>query len=361
MSTRGRVILAIIVAIVAIDLALVGVDRLAGGPRAGPVASSFNASPQGLAGYADLLRRVGHPVTQLRASLTTQQLDPRSTIVVLDSQISADEAHDLARFVDGGGRLICGGIVSTWLSSLVPDPPSLAPITIDDSVPLAPVPEITDISHVRSVDTAAWTRTHSALPALGKGELSLLAVEDVGAGRIEFLASSSPLQNQLLGDDNDAALGLALAGEASRPVVFAENGHGYGNTGLRAIPAGARWMIVILALAGLLWVGSRVRRLGPPTPSERPLAPPRRLFVESLAQTLTRTRGNRAAVGPLRSAARDRLLRIASLPSDADDAALRDAAIRFGLSEAEAAALTRHATSDGEVVTLGRAYAKLSD
>ena len=359
MTTRTRVLIGVVGAVVAINLALAGVDRIAGGPRGGPPSSSYNAGARGLAAYADLLRRAGHGVVQLRRSLAGAPLDPRSTVVVLDASITADDAHALARFVQEGGRLICGGFQTLWLRELVSDPPSLAPLPIDDAVPIAPVPEVAGVEHVRSFEPAAWTRTHSALPALGSSGLYLLAVENFGAGRIDFLASASPLQDALLATDDDAAFGLALAGPVSRPVVFAENAHGFGDTGWRAIPAPARWTLFVLFLAALGWIASRIRRLGPPMPSERPLPPPRRLFVESLAQTLARTRGRRSALAPLRAAARDRVTRLAALPRDAGDAEVREAALRFGLDATEASAIVGHPADDAGVVAVGRAYAKL--
>lgn len=360
MTRRTKVLLGVVVVFLAVNLGLAGVDRLVGGPRGGPESSSFNSGAHGLAAYADLLERSGHAVTKLRRPLSSQTLDPSSTIVVLDANIAVKDAAALAHFVQSGGRLICGGLQSRWLKELISQPPSLAPIPIDGAVPTAPVPEVEHIAHVRSSEPAAWTRTHGAVPALGTSDLSLLAVQDLGRGRIEFLASASPLQDDLLAADDDAALGLALAGPASRPVVFAEDAHGFGNTGLGAIPAPVRWLLFGFLLAALLWIGSRIRRLGPPTPSERPLPPPRRLFVESLAQTLLRSRGSRAAVTPLRNAARDRLLRLASLPADASDDAVREAAIRFGLDEAEVRAIVGFPSDDDALVAAGRAYAKLS-
>jgi hypothetical protein len=358
-TRRTKAIVIIIAAVVLVNLALVGIDRLSGGPHAGPVSSSYNSGRQGLAGYADLLRRAGHVVTQERAPLARATLDPSSTVVVLDEEISGDDARALLGFVQRGGRLICGGVISSWLSGLIADPPSLAPIPISDAMPIAPVPEIANVAHVRSTDPAIWTRTRSAVPVLGTSGLTLLAVEDVGAGRIEFLASASPLQDKLLGSVDDAALGLGIAGAPSRPVVFAENGHGFGGTGWRAIPAPARWTFVIGLLAALLWIASRIRRLGPPTPAERSLAPARREYVESLAQTLSRTSGKRAATAPLQRAARERLEHLAALPHDAPDEALLDAAERFGLDRTEALAVLRPAATDDAVVAAGRAYAKL--
>src|SRR5581483_5311553 len=122
MSTRTKVIIGIVALIVSINLVLGAIDRVVGGPRGGPVSSSFNSSEKGLAAYADLLRQDGHRVRQLRKSLATTRLDPGSTVVVLDANVDAKDAQALRSFVLAGGRLICGGLISQWMNNLLDDP-----------------------------------------------------------------------------------------------------------------------------------------------------------------------------------------------------------------------------------------------
>jgi hypothetical protein len=122
-----------------------------------------------------------------------------------------------------------------------------------------------------------------------------------------LLARSSPLQNRLLGRADNAALGLALAGEAGRPVVFVETVHGYGlASGLAAIPDRWLWVLGGLLVAALTWMLARGRRLGPPERERRELPPPRRAYVEALGAALARTRSPQAAGEVVRSAIRSR-------------------------------------------------------
>jgi hypothetical protein len=73
-------------------------------------------------------------------------------------------------------------------------------------------------------------------------------------------------------------------------VVFAESLHGYGpSRGLAAIPNRWRLAFAGLALAGLLWVLARARRLGPPERTTAAPPPPRGAYVEALALLLRHT------------------------------------------------------------------------
>ena len=128
-----------------------------------------------------------------------------------------------------------------------------------------------------------------------------MTVATLGTGRIELLADSSPLQNQLLAHADNARLGLSLAGAPGRTVQFEEASHGYGGgRGLAALPTRWKWALIGLLVAALLAVASRIRRLGPATPPAPPTPPPRRLHVEALASALARTERPSEAAEPVR-------------------------------------------------------------
>jgi hypothetical protein len=106
---------------------------------------------------------------------------------------------------------------------------------------------------------------------------------------------------------------------------------------------------------------ARGRRFGPPEPEGRELPPPRREYVDSLAAVLLRGRRRDEAVEPVRREARRILLARAALPSDAPDAELEAAARRFGLPADEAAALLQPARTDADVLSVGRALARIGE
>ena len=128
---------------------------------------------------------------------------------------------------------------------------------------------------------------------------SLLLVRPAGRGRIVLLADSSPLQNRLLGEADNAAFALALSGKG--PLTFVESVHGYGpQRGLAALPARFGWALIGLLLAALVLMVARGRRLGPPERERRELPPPRRAYVDALAATMARGKEREEAVRPVR-------------------------------------------------------------
>jgi len=291
-TPRGRLWAGLAAATAIFCAAIVIIDRLAPAP-AGPRSSSYATAPAGLAAYADLLRRAGHPVLRRQRPVAEERVAPGSTLVVLDARaVAPDEARAIGAFVRGGGRLIAGGTrAAPWLDrALGTEELTRVPTPGGAARPLAPVPEIAGVSEVRTADGGAWASLGPALPVLGRPDEPLAVVVRRGRGRALLLADASPLQNRLLGAADNAALGLAAAGRPARPVVFLETVHGYGSaTGLAALPARAKWVLAGLLLAGLALVWSRARRLGPPEEEELPLPPPRADYVDALAGALLRT------------------------------------------------------------------------
>jgi hypothetical protein len=358
-STR-RIVLLAVTALVALNLLGTVINAATGGTPGGPRSSSYATGGDGLAAYHDLLSDFGHPVEQLRRKLGHATLDPSTTLVLLDpADVRPAEAHAVSRFVRDGGRLIAGGEGrSDWLGAIVPRPPVRGSSGATTVRPLGPVPEVAGIRQVRTAGTHAWRDPRGTQPALGSHD-PVLTVASVGRGRVALLADASPLQNRLLAQADNAALGVALAGEPGRRVVFAEAVHGYGEaSGLAALPERWKWLLAGLLLAAVAWVASRIRRLGPAEDERRPLPPPRRAYVDAVAAILARTRQPSAAAERVKVAARKQVARRAGLGADPSDESIAGAAATLGLSDEEAAALTRPARDDDEDLLLaGRALA----
>ncbi|MEJ7797995.1 MAG: DUF4350 domain-containing protein [Solirubrobacteraceae bacterium] len=318
--------------------------------------SAYATQPRGAAAYAELLSRAGHRVTYLRESLEAARLDPATTIVVLDAPgLARDERAALARFVRTGGRLVAGGEHAG--RGVLPRPPRWTPSGPRSARPAVPAPETRAVRRVASSGSGGFATTGQALAALGE-DPALLAVAQEGRGRALLLADSAPLHNRLLARADNAALALALAGPPRRPVAFVESVHGYGrDTGLAALPARWEFALVVAMLAALLWLASRARRLGPPEQIEGDPMPARREHVEALGLALRRAREPAVALAPVQAAARAQVIRRAALAPDASDEAVRDAALRLGFDDDEAAALTGERDQD-DVLALGRALAR---
>ena len=361
-SPGGRFALGLVAALGAFSLLVLAIDRLAPQPE-GPDSSAYATSPAGLAAYADLLTRNGVRVERRRRPVGEGAPPARGTLVVLDPRaVDAEEAGAIAAWVRAGGRLVTGGRRGVaGLAGRISEP---LPARADGgtrSVPvLAPVPETAGVRSVRAVVGGELHSIGGALPLLGTPDAPLATVTRVGRGRVVVLADGSPLQNRGLAREDNAAFALALAG-ADSPVTFLETVHGYGaSTGLGALPASARWALLGLLLAGLAFVWSKARRIGPPEDRERPLPPPRADYVDALAGSLARTGRPAEVARPLRAAARDGLARRAGLGPDPRDDELRAAAARFGLDEAETDALLRGPDGLDGALAAGRALAAVN-
>ncbi|MEO9176651.1 MAG: DUF4350 domain-containing protein [Gaiellales bacterium] len=303
--TRGRRIAITVAVLVAIVIGLRVLDD-ATRPPGGHSSSSYATAPDGAAGYAELLQEHGHTVERLRASLASTRLDAGSTLIVLDPGALDDRAVDALRsFAERGGQLVAGGLEEPALDRLVGSPVTLDGTSADGATPLVP---LDGVERVSATGDRSFSATGTALPVLARGDAILAAVATLGRGHVALLADTSPLTNELLASDDDAALGLALAGPPGRPVLFAESVHGYGRaTGLSALPTGWRVALAGLLVAALALMLARGRRLGPPERADRELAPARREHVDAVAATLRKTRRPDEAAEPLRAAVRARL------------------------------------------------------
>jgi hypothetical protein len=361
-----RIVIAVLAALLAYQVAAYIVDEFTPGGSGGATSSSYATGADGLGAYAELLQRTGHPVSRLRTAPAKAQLDPRTTLVVLDPKLvtSADLTR-LRTFVQQGGTLIAGGAASDpqpWLAELTSSAPTWSAGGPTTSTALPGTPYTDGVRTVRSAGDGSFVARAGTLPAVGADGTSLLAVTPVGRGRLLMLSDASPLQDRYLDHLDNAALGVRMAGPAGRPVVFAESIHGYGEaSGLAGLPERWKWVLAGLAIAAAVAIASRFRRLGDIDPPEPPVLPPRRAHVEALALALQRTRQPAAAVAPVRGRAHEIVAGRAGLAERPTPEAVLAGARRLGLDDAEARSVAGldAPDSDGDVLTVGRALAAL--
>jgi len=345
-------VVAFFVVLNVVSLVVATLDPEPGGERG----SAYATQPAGAAAYAELLRRAGHDVMYLRAPLQDAALDPAGTLVVLDApELDRGEREALQSFLRDGGRLVAGGDAAG--RGIVPGAPGWLPYGDQLARPDVPIAETRAVRVVETAGDGRFAGAGRTLPALG-GSNPLLTVAQAGRGRALLLADATPLQNGFIGRADNAALALALAGEARRPVTFVESVHGFDErTGIAALPSRWKLALVFGVLAALLWLASRARRFGPPEETGPEPALARREHVEALAIALRRARQREAALEPVRQAARAQVRSRAALSTDAGDALLRDAALRLGFEEDEAEALMDERATN-EPLALGRALAR---
>jgi hypothetical protein len=360
LSPPVRVITAIVAFVVGINVALAAVGNVTGGGTpGGPAASAFATGSDGLAAYADLLRKSGHDVTRLRNSLDHAPLDVDHTLVIAEpDDVTAAEERAVTRFVRAGGRLVAigfstGDTVAAALGTEI----EWGLGDGNTAHPLVPAPEVASVTNVVG-SAAVLGRTGAAVPVLGASDGPTAAVGVAGAGRVVVLADSGPLENGLLADADNAAFGLAIAGP-SRPVDFAEAQHGYARSGsgFSAIPADWRWGLAGLALAAAVAMWARGRRFGPPESAARELPPPRQLYVTAVATALARTRAPADAAARLQIAGKRHLAERAGIGAGASDDVVRASAARVGLGDDDVAALFIDARSDSDLMAVARAAA----
>ena len=352
LARRRRPVIAAAVLVVLVVIAVL-LGAATPGPR-GPESSSYATSPQGIAAWATLLERIGHPIRRLRVRLDDADLDTEATLVLLDPDAVADgEVAALRRFMRDGGSAVLGGAADqAWVRRAVPGAPAAGGAGDRRAVVLAPVAQTRGVTALAATGDGAYGRGGRLLPIAG-GPSGPLAV--AASGRVTLLADASPLQNRLLAQADNAAFAVALAGAAGRPVVFSELHHGYGRTGLAALPARWKIALVLAVLAALALMVTRGRRLGPPEAAGPDLPPPRRAYVDAVAHSLGRTRRPAQAAAPVRARARQAITGRAGLAADAPDEDVRAAALRLGLDEREADAIL----GTGAPVAAGAALARL--
>lgn len=360
LAPRERALIGVVLLVLGVSALVAALGAAFPGPG-GPPSSSYATAPDGAAAYAELLAESGHPVERLREPPAEGTLDPSATVVLLEPDaVLPDEAAALRRFVEAGGRLVAGGPVPAWVEELLDDPPAWSGEAVDEARVLAPVQATAGVDTVRSAGRGSWEEPGGTLPVLGSEERALLVTGAPGRGTVALLADVSPLQNARLEEADNAALGIALAGEEGRPVHFQEAVHGFGvERGLAALPGPWKVALAGLLLAALLWMLARGRRLGPPEEEARPLPPPRAAYVEALASVLARTGRPAEAAAPVREAARRRLAARAGLRAEAGDSELTRAAEELGLPERERRAIVGETTSEADALQAGRALARL--
>lgn len=351
----------IIAAVVSLNILLTLLGKVYGAPEGRP-SSSYATAPEGIAGFAELLARRGHPVVALRGALTESALPDDGVVIVLDPDtITEAEVAALVTWTANGGSLVIGGRPQLWAEGLdFERQPQWSPAGVPSAEPLADVPEMRDVTTIGGEGFGSWEDPAAALPIAGTTSpaRTLVAVATVGSGRAVLLADPSVLHNRYLARNDNAVFALNLAAPPGTRVYFAEGVHGYGTeSGLMAIPF--RWKVALigLALASIVWMVAVGRRLGPPELETRDLPPPRRAYVDALATTLARTKKADEVVASVRAAARARIAQRAGLDADASVAALEGAGRALNLTDEEIAAVIGRGGS--HPTAIGRALAKL--
>ena len=232
-------------AVLVVLLAVVSrvIDRLSPTP-----AGSAVVVVRDVAGRA---RRVRGGAAALRASrAAAADADRRraaardETLFVLEPDVmEPEEARAIGDWVRSGGHLVAGGLRRRGSSEVLDDPPAWRP-----SEPGTPARARARRRGARGRlarrRRLARARRRAAAARAGDGAAARVSAR-AARGAWRCWPTSSPLQNRGLARADNAALGIALAGGAERPVAFLETVHGYGvSRGFGGLPANVRWALL---------------------------------------------------------------------------------------------------------------------
>ena len=200
-----------------------GVPRASSSPipaRAGRRPRRTPRADEGLAAFAELLRRDGHAVARLRERPRELELDPAGTTLVLPTRASS--RRPTRRRCAASSSAAAGssrrGLRPAGSTTLVePAPVWSSPASRGSgSRTLAPRQELAGIHQVAGA-AGSWDEAGATLPLLGGDDGSLLNVARIGRGEAFLLADTGPLRNETLAFGDNAALALALARRAGAP------------------------------------------------------------------------------------------------------------------------------------------------
>lgn len=320
-----------------------------------PDGSSFSTGPGGHKALRLLLEANGFATETARIEYAEVPPDPTATVLVIGgSRLSSPDQRALSDFVAAGGRLLAVGID---VGEVIGEEPTASRSADTTHTVLIPYPGFGSITEYAVPSGIVWDATGPVAPIGGADRDTSVGTIGAGAGEVWTVSDASILANEALDRLDNAALALALAGDPARTVVFTEYTHGYGPaTGIASLPT--RWQAALWlgAIAGVVWMFSRGRRLGPPERRVRRLAPPRVAYVDALAASLTRTDEPAAATEPVRRRIRSELQR-----RGAEDAGgIARVANQLNVTPAEIEEAMRPPEGDAEAIAAGRVLALLS-
>lgn len=323
--------------------------------RTAPPGSSYSTNGDGTKAYRQLLRVNDYDVSITRVGFSEVNPDPGSTVIVIGgAELPSEDQAALRGFASAGGRLIVSDQPLAALLGVDLETIRIETTTLEPSFPH---PVVTGIERVAAPDRIAYREPGPLLAVIGSMETPSVGTVDIGTGSVWALADPSMVSNDALSADDNAALALSLAGPPVRPVVFAEYNHGYAPVGgFASLPGRWRVALWMAVIAGVVWMVSRGRRLGPPERRSRPLPPPRSAYVAAMATSLARTDELVGATTPIRDRIRRELRR-----RGGDDAAnIARVAGQLQLEPATIDQALRPPGGPDDAIAAGHVLAKLS-
>lgn len=307
-----KVLLTIIVILLVIILLASVINEYVGNPSySNSPGISTSSDPSGLKAYSLLLNSYDIKTVSLNSSPQNSNILPDSTII-LDSQLnptSTNEAAFIYNFISKGGKLILcteGGTNQTLNQILAYNTVGInrsgiahGNQPISSAMPtLLAKRLLPDVQRVNFGSNAlALISVYPFKPILANQGFFAGAYLNIGSGYLVVLADFSPISNQFISSADNASMGIDLARSKANTVYFDDADALNIQQSSFVMPSRFTNAIYIALIIGLLYILSKIFRLGPPVKSSILETNPRLKHVDALTAKI------------LKSNSRDELIR----------------------------------------------------
>ncbi|MPY83535.1 MAG: DUF4350 domain-containing protein [Actinophytocola sp.] len=315
-AARGPLAILLLIVTVAIVLTL-----LRGNSEGGSL-DPRSAAPDGSRALAALLGDYGVDVERVHTlAAATRAADGDATVLVTHPNLLAPS--DLDRISGQAGGLVL--IAPNQELARVADPDIEVGGTTADA-PHTPECALVGAAGEATIGGVGYRTPHGERCYPTTAGASLVRV-----GPVTLLGIATPLTNDALDEDGNAALSLRLLGERERLVWYlpspGDQGRGTASL-LTLLPPGWKYGLATLAIAAVLLAVWRARRLGPVVTEPLPVVVHAAETTEGRARLYRRAGAADHAAEALRAAARHRIAAHAGLTTDAGPEAVVAAASR---------------------------------
>ncbi len=279
--------------------------------QSGPPLDPRSTSSLGTRALVDTLAALGTNV-----SVTDQIPSSEVPVVLLLADVLDERQRDgLRAWVNAGGRLV----VTDPLSAFSPEAAGSTEIGfIDASISRrCDLPLLGDVERVAAPSGRVYEPDPDAGSCFPRNGGAWLVTRQVGEGAVIALGGATAFVNAHLDEADNALLAVALlAPDGEGQLALLEPpGVGEGDTTLgELVDPRVRVAFVQLAVAFLLVVAWRARRLGAPVPEPVPVRIPGSELVVAVGNLLRQARGRRRSAALLRDDLRRQLAERLGIP-----------------------------------------------
>jgi hypothetical protein len=318
--------------VVAVLVGLVIVAWAAGRPpRDGDPLDPRSSGELGARALVLFLEEMGAEVVLSQGGPTAET----DVTLVLDDQLNESSRDDIVDWVGDGGTLIVADPFSLLSGPLAEEGGGLGDLlTGDVARGDCDMAALADVEEIEAPGAALYAVSPEGASCFGDDESAYIVSGAAGDGTVVSVGSPTVFLNDSLGDRDHAVLaGALLVPEpGTRVTIVEEPPPGEGDETLADLVSdGVKAAMVQLALAFLVYVLYRARRLGRPVPEPLPVQIAGSELVVAVGELIQQSGDPGRAASVLQEDTRRTLARRLGLAGDADPGLVADAvATRVG-------------------------------